>query len=106
MPQFDTQDSKFFLRTASPEDAALVVRFMKKLGTYQNMADEITATPERIKRLLTLKQGEAVFGSYDGEIVGFAYFHQKSSAFTGLSGFASGRLITEIDLIREGGRLT
>ncbi len=82
----DTPNPKFSLRIATPEDAALVVSFMKKLGTYQKMADEITATPERIKRLLTLGLGEAVFGIYDGETVGFAYFHEKSSAFSGRSG--------------------
>ncbi|MFT5110698.1 MAG: GNAT superfamily N-acetyltransferase [Parasphingorhabdus sp.] len=86
MPQIHTQDPNFFLRIADPEDAILVVSFMKKLGVFQKMVDEITATPERIERLLASKQGEAVFGIYDGETVGFAYFHQKSSAFTGCSG--------------------
>ncbi|MFT5259192.1 MAG: GNAT superfamily N-acetyltransferase [Saprospiraceae bacterium] len=50
------------------------------------MADELTTTPERIERLLESKQGEAVFGLYDGATVGFAYFHEKSSAFIGRSG--------------------
>ncbi|MFZ3023428.1 GNAT family N-acetyltransferase [Pseudomonas sp.] len=86
MPIIHTQDPNFFLRTATPEDAALVVSFMLKLGTFQKMADKITATPERIARLLAAQQGEAVFGVYAGETVGFAYFHQKSSAFTGRSG--------------------
>ncbi|PKH03156.1 GNAT family N-acetyltransferase [Psychromonas sp. MB-3u-54] len=86
MPKIHTQDPKFFLQTATPDDAALVVNFMKKLGDFQQMADKIIATPERIERLLAAKQGEAVFGVYDGKMVGFAYFHQKSSAFTGRSG--------------------
>ena len=86
MSTFTTQDPKFCLRTASPDDAELVVSFMKKLGRYQKMEDEIIATPERIERLLTLKLGEAIFGDYDSETVGFAYFHENSSAFTGRSG--------------------
>lgn len=86
MPLIDTPNPKFNLRMATPEDAALVVSFMKKLGDYQKMADAITATPERIKHLLTSGLGEAVFGIYEGEIVGFAYFHAKSSAFSGRSG--------------------
>lgn len=85
MPQILTQDPKFSLRLATPDDAVLVVNFMNKLGAFQKMSDEITATPKRIERLLTPEQGEAVFGVYDGETVGFAYFHQKSSAFTGSS---------------------
>lgn len=86
MQNIHTQDPKFFLQPATPEDAALVVSFMKKLGAFQKMSDKITATPERIERLLAAKQGEAVFGVYDGKIVSFAYFHQKSSAFTGRLG--------------------
>ena len=50
------------------------------------MADKITATEEGIRQLLADKKGEAVFGIYDGEPVGFVYFCQTSSAFTGQSG--------------------
>lgn len=96
MTKIQTKNSKFFLQIATPADAGLVVSFMKKLGTFQKMADEITCTPERIERLLLAKQGEAVFGVYDGKMVGFAYFHEKSSAFTGRSGlFIDGFLIDE-----------
>jgi len=86
MSEIPTKNSKFFLRIATPNDAGLVISFMKKLGLFQEMIDEITASPERIERLIKSKQGEAVFGVYDGEVVGFAYFHEKSSAFTGRSG--------------------
>lgn len=81
-----TQDPKFLLRFATPDDAGLVVSFMKKLGDNQKMADKITATEEGIRRLLADKKGEAVFGVYDGRVVGFVYFCQTSSAFTGQSG--------------------
>jgi GNAT superfamily N-acetyltransferase len=86
MTLIHTQVPQFNLRFGTPSDAALVVEFMYKLGTFQKMADDITATPERIERLLKSKQGEVVFGLYDGEIAAFAYFHEKSSAFTGRSG--------------------
>lgn len=86
MPEIKTQDQKFTLRIATPEDAKLVVNFMNKLGVFQKMSEKITATPERIERLLESNQGEAVFGNYEGETISFAYFHQKSSAFTGRSG--------------------
>lgn len=59
---------------------------MKKLGTYQKMADKITATADKIEHLLENKLGEAVFGIYKENTVCFAYYHQKSSAFTGRSG--------------------
>jgi len=81
-----TKNSDYNLQIATVEDAHLIVTFMKKLGKYQKMEDSITATPERIKNLLEAKLGEAVFGIYKKEIVSFAYFHQKSSAFSGRKG--------------------
>lgn len=96
MPKILSQNPKFYLQIANHNDATLIVSFMKKLGSFQKMADKITATPQRIKRLLQSKQGEAVFGFYKGEVVGFAYFHQKSSAFTGHSGlYIDGFLIDD-----------
>ena len=74
------------LRLATAQDAGLVVDYMKKLGTYQRMADEITCTEASIRRLLQNKLGEAMFGQYDGKTVGFMFFNQTSSAFTGRSG--------------------
>jgi len=76
----------FSLRMATEKDAELVVLFMKKLAKYQKMEDAITATPVRIKRLLNEGLGEAVFGIYKDKVISFAYFHQKSSAFTGQKG--------------------
>jgi GNAT superfamily N-acetyltransferase len=81
-----TKNPNFFLRFATPDDAGLVVGFMKKLGSYQKMADKIIATEAGIRKLLTEGKGESVFGIYEGEVVAFFYFCQTSSAFTGQSG--------------------
>lgn len=51
-----TKDPKFSLRFATPEDAGLVVSFMKKLGAYQKMEDKIIATDDGIRKLLTDKR--------------------------------------------------
>jgi GNAT superfamily N-acetyltransferase len=82
----NTKDPKFTLRFATPEDASLVLGFMRKLGSYQKMADKIVATEEGLRTLLAAKRGEVVFGDYAGETVAFAYFCQTSSAFIGQSG--------------------
>ena len=96
MTKIATKIPELYLRFGTPSDAALVVHFMQKLGDYQQMANDITATPDRIERLLKSRQGEVVFGIYNDEIVGFAYFHEKSSAFTGRSGlFIDGLLIDD-----------
>lgn len=81
-----TKDPEFTLRFATPDDAGLVLDFMKKLGTYQKMADKIVATEEGLRTLIAANRGEAVFGRYAGETVAFAYFCQTSSAFIGQSG--------------------
>ena len=91
-----TQDPQFTLRFATPDDAAWVVYFMQKLGSYQKMADKVIATEAGIRRLLADQKGEAVFGLYDGEMVGLVYFCQTSSAFIGQSGmYIDGFLIDE-----------
>ncbi len=86
MSTIPTKDPQFVLRFATPDDAALVVRYMQKLGAYQKMADKIIATEEGIRKLLEQGRGEAVFGVYAGEVVAFVYFCQTSSAFIGQSG--------------------
>lgn len=96
MQLVETSDPDFTIRHANGEDAACVVEYMHKLGAYQKMADEITATESQIKRLLEENLGEAVFGYYGGQIVGFVYFCRKSSAFTGRSGlYVDGFLIDD-----------
>jgi GNAT superfamily N-acetyltransferase len=81
-----TKDPEFTLRFATPEDAGLVLGFMRKLGSYQKMADKILATEDGLRTLLATQRGEAVLGDYAGETVAFAYFCQTSSAFIGQSG--------------------
>ena len=96
MKTIKTKGPRFSLRFAKAEDAGFVVSFMKKLGAYQKMADKIIATYDEIQKLLTDKRGEAVFGIYDGEMGGFTYFCQNSSAFTGQTGlFFDGFLIDD-----------
>lgn len=96
MTMITTPNPDFLIRHATGDDAALVVEYMRKLGTYQKMLDQITATEPQIRRLLDENWGEAVFGIYKGEIVSFAYFCQKSSAFTGRAGlYIDGFLVDE-----------
>lgn len=86
MEKIQTKDPKFTIRFATPDDAGLVVEYMRKLGTYQKMRDSITATEEDMRKILSEKKGEAIFGEYDGETVAFAYFYNFSSAFVGQTG--------------------
>jgi len=82
-----TQNEKFILKMATSKDAELIVQFINKLAVFQKMQSTTTVTPQRIVRLLENNLAEVVIGYYEGEPVAFAYFHQRSSAFTGRSGF-------------------
>lgn len=86
---------QFTLRRAGPQDAGLLLSFMRKRGDYQNMADEITATRAALESLLKSGQGEAVFAFHDGRPAGFAFFNQTSSAFTGRSGLFIDAILVE-----------
>ncbi|MBN0988308.1 GNAT family N-acetyltransferase [Amphritea pacifica] len=86
MDSIETRNPQFTLRVGTADDATQVVSYMKKLGEYQKMLDKITATEADIRRLLSEKRGEVIFGEYAGETVGFIYFYQNSSAFTGQTG--------------------
>lgn len=81
-----TKDPRFTLRFATPDDASLMVELMRKLGSYQKMRDKVTITEEDVKKLLSEKKGETIFGDYDGKTVALAYFYHSSSAFTGKTG--------------------
>ena len=83
MELIKTKDPKFTLRFAEPKDAAVVLEYSRKLGTYQKMRDKITATEEDFVRLISEKHGEAILGEYDGKTVAYAYIYNDSSAFSG-----------------------
>lgn len=74
------------IRKAETNDAAMIVQFMQKLGTYQRMRASITATEEGIRSLLEDGAGEAIFGELEGDTIAFLYYYNNSSAFIGEKG--------------------
>ena len=81
-----TTNPRLNMAHATPQDAPLVLAFLVKLMTYQKMPDEVTATPDRIARLLRDGHAEAVFAKWDGVPVGLLFFSPTSSAYTGRTG--------------------
>lgn len=77
MQLIETSNLNFKIGHATGDDAACVVEYMHKLGAYQKMTDEITATESQIRQLLDENLGEVVFGYFDGQIVGFVYYCRK-----------------------------
>jgi len=83
MNNLQNSDSLLHVRFALPHEASIIVDYMYKLGKFQNMLDSTSVTQEDMYTLLTEKHGEAIFGEYEGKIVGFTYFCTHSSAFIG-----------------------
>ena len=76
------------IRTATAEDAALIVRFIAELAAYENLSHEAKATEADIRRDL-FGDAPKVFceiAQWDGKPVGFALWFYTFSTFQGRHG--------------------
>lgn len=74
-------------RFAQPEDAALILRFVRALAEYEKLSDEVVATEERLREWIFEKgKAEVIFAVADGTEVGFALFFHNFSTFLGRAG--------------------
>ena len=73
------------IEPATPDDVALILRFIKGLAEYEGLADEVVATEEDLGKFLFGSQpaAEAVIAYQGAEPVGFAVFSQRYSTFLG-----------------------
>lgn len=86
MTAISTAIPSLSLRHAEPSDAALILDFLKRLMTFQKLADEVTATAARIAALIQNGKSEAVLALMNGEAVGCMVFSATASAYTGRAG--------------------
>ena len=85
------EQNKITVQAAKPGDAALVLRFIKGLADYENLAHEVVATEDDFRKSLFGPEpdAEAVFAYYenggdgDSEPVGLAVFCQRYSTYLG-----------------------
>ena len=74
-------------RFAQPEDAALILRFIRGLAEYEKMTDEVVATEELLREWIFEKgKAEVLLAVADGTEVGFALFFHNFSTFLGRAG--------------------
>ena len=74
-------------RFAKPEDAGLILRFIRELAAYEKLENEVVATEELLREWIFEKQrAEVIFAVADGEDVGFALFFHNFSTFLGRAG--------------------
>jgi diamine N-acetyltransferase len=83
-----TPKGEFRIRPAGPEDAGLVLDFIRALAEHEGARDRCTATPEMIRDSLfgPDRRAEAVVGHLGGEPAAFAVFFPNFSTYRGRSG--------------------
>ena len=82
-----TMNNQFTIRPAKPEEAGLVLEFIKKLAVYEKCADEVVADEATIYHSLFVEHAaKVVFAEEDGAVIGFALFFHNFSTFVGRKG--------------------
>ena len=80
-------DNTFTIRHAKPDEAGLVLDFIKKLAVYEKCTNEVVADEATIHHSLFVERSaEVVFAEEDGVVVGFALFFHNFSTFVGRKG--------------------
>ncbi|MDR0225298.1 MAG: GNAT family N-acetyltransferase [Burkholderiaceae bacterium] len=76
------------IRPATPDDAELIIRFVRELAVYEKAEHEVLATPEHVKRTL-FSDNPSVFGLIclaGDQPVGFAVYFFNYSTWQGRHG--------------------
>ena len=74
-------------RTARPEDAGLILEFIRELAAYEKMSGDVVATEELLRHwIFAQKKAEVIFALEEGREVGFALFFHHYSTFLGRAG--------------------
>ena len=74
-------------RYAQRKDVPLILQFIRDLANYEQMADNVVATPELLEEWLFDKEkAEVIFVLEDGVAAGFALFFHNFSTFLGRGG--------------------
>ena len=74
-------------RYAQRKDVPLILQFIRDLANYEQMADNVVATPELLEEWLFDKdKAEVIFVLEDGVAAGFALFFHNFSTFLGRGG--------------------
>ena len=80
-------NNKFEILFATENDTETILKFIKALAEYENMSDDVVATPEILKEwIFEKKKAEVIFAVENGEKIGFALFFHNFSTFLGRSG--------------------
>ena len=74
-------------RFADPDDCETILSLVRELARYENLENEVVATPELFNEwIFEKKKAEVIFALENGEEVGFALFFHNFSTFLGRAG--------------------
>lgn len=76
------------IRDAGPEDAGLILGFIRELAEFEKAPEQVTATEEDLRRwgFGPDRKYRSVIAEWDGRPVGFALFFNNFSTWTGQPG--------------------
>ena len=76
-------DAELRMRSATPDDVPVILRFIEQLADYERLRHEVLATEEDLRATLFGEQpaAEVVIAALRGRDVGFALFFQTYSTF-------------------------
>lgn len=71
------------IRSAKPEDASTIIRFIRELAEFEKLLHEVVADEATLKRTLFEEQNgaEALIAELEGQAVGYALFFKSYSTF-------------------------
>lgn len=79
--------NKFNIRPAKPDEAGLVLDFIKKLAEYEKCSNEVVTDETTVYHSLFVEHSaEVVFAEEDCVVIGFALFFHNFSTFVGRKG--------------------
>jgi len=89
------------IRCATPEEAPLILGFIRELAEYERLQHEVVATAEDVRRTLfgAHPYAHALLACLDGEPVGYAIYFYNYSTFLCRPG-----IYVEDVFVRPGGR--
>ena len=68
-------------------DIKLILRFIRRLAQYENVAHKVVATEEMLSDwIFNKKRVHVLIGEYEGESIGFALYYYNFSTFLGRGG--------------------
>lgn len=78
----------FEIKSATADDAPIVLSFIRKLAVYERLEGEVVATEKLLRDTLfgPRPPAEVIIGYFRGEPVGFALFFHNYSTFLGRPG--------------------